>query len=171
MKFPACLKPLLLTCVVLPGLAAAAGAADQITVLADQSQVIKLDKTPGTIVVGNPSITDVTIQGNQLFLHGRAFGKTNIIVLDENGSQIAEYNVNVAKTDDFEVTVFKGNTMAAYVTQSTLTCETVCEAALHIGDDPTTFKNIHEQQKNKLGIAQDQKPGESPTPGTPDQSQ
>lgn len=138
--------------------ASLAQAAEELTVLADQSQVIRLERAPGTIVIGNPSIADVTIQGNQLFLHGRAFGKTNVIVLDETGNALAEYNVNVDLEDNYNAVVFKGS--AAGILQSTFTCKTNCEAALHIGDDKDTFKTVNEQQKSKLGIAQGQKAGD-----------
>ena len=138
--------------------ASAAHSAEQLTIFADQSQIIRLDRAPGTIVVGNPSIVDVTIQGNQLFLHGRAFGKTNITVLDEGGNALGEYNVNVGLEDEFNTVVFKG--VPGGVLRSTFTCQYDCEVVLHIGDDKDAFKVVHEQQKNKLGIAQDQKPGE-----------
>ncbi|WP_373505933.1 pilus assembly protein N-terminal domain-containing protein [Aestuariivirga sp.] len=140
-----------------------AHAAESLTVLADQSRIIRLDRAPGTVVVGNPSIVDVTIQGNQLFLHGRAFGKTNVMVLDDGGNALAEYNVNVGLEDDYSAVVFKGS--PGGVLRSTYTCKGDCEVVLHIGDDKDAFKVVHEQHKNKLGIAQDQKPGEEDTDG------
>lgn len=132
-----------------------ASAAEQLTVNADQSQIITVSRAPGTVVVGNPTIADVTIQGNQLFVHGRVFGKTNIIVLDENGSQLAEYAVNVVVDDDFNAVVFKAGVKESY------TCKTDCESVFHIGDHLDYYKLINEQQKNKLGLAQGQKAGET----------
>ncbi len=159
----------------LQGLAAATGvffsafmpqaqATEELTVYADQSQIIRLERAPGTVVVGNPSIADVTIQGNQIFLHGRAFGKTNIIVLDENGNALADYNINVDAQDDYSAVVFKGS--PAGILQSTFTCKTNCEVALHVGDDAGTFKTVNEQQKNKIGIAQGQKSSDTAAGGT-----
>lgn len=158
-----------LSCIATAASSSLALAAEEIQVLSDQSQIIKLDKAPGTIVVGNPSIADVTIQGSSLFLHGRAFGKTNLIILDDGGNVMAEYNVNVNSIDENAVTVFKAG--AGGMVQATYTCKIDCEAALHIGDDVATFQNTLSMQKGKLGIAQGQKSGESATPGTPDQSQ
>ncbi len=159
-----------LSCAAIAASAPMAKAAEELSVMSDQSQIIKLEKAPGTIVVGNPSIADVTIQGAELFVHGRAFGKTNLIILDDSGNVMAQYNVNVNSVDDNAVTVFKANPAAGMV-QATFTCKVDCEAALHVGDDVTTFNNVLTMQKGKLGIAQGQKSGESASPGTPDQSQ
>lgn len=158
-----------LTCAAIAVSAPLARAAEELSVLSDQSQIIKLDKAPGTIVVGNPSIADVTIQGSELFVHGRAFGKTNLIILDDSGNVMAQYNVNVNSIDDNAVTVFKAS--QGGMVQATYTCKVDCESALHVGDDVNTFNNVLTMQKGKLGIAQGQKSGESATPGTPDQSQ
>ena len=87
-------------CLGLLGSMPLAQAKEELTVSADHSQIVRMERAPGTIVVGNPSIADVTIQGNQLFIHGRGFGKTNVIVLDEAGNPLAEYAVNVQLEDD-----------------------------------------------------------------------
>ena len=134
--------------------------AEEITVSADQSQVVSVDRAPGTVVVGNPTIADVTIQGNMLFVHGRVFGKTNIIVLDENGSQIADYQVNVVTDDPYNVVIFKAGVGESILRES-YTCKTDCESVFHIGDSLDYYKLINEQQKNKLSMAQGQKSGES----------
>jgi hypothetical protein len=135
-------------------------AAEELTVNADQSQVIRLDRAPGTVVVGNPTIADVTIQGSRIFVHGRVFGKTNVIVFDEAGSQLAEYNVNVTVEDAYNVVVFKPLAAGKPATRESFSCKTDCESALQIGDDADYFKMINEQQKNKLNLAQGQKPGD-----------
>jgi hypothetical protein len=138
--------------------AAPAYAAEELSVIADQSQILRLDRPPGTVVVGNPSIADVTINGNQLFLHGRVFGRTNIIVLDEGGNALAEFDVNVTMVDSYDAVVFKG--AEGGILQSTYSCKTECEAALRVGDDKDRFKTVLEQQKTKIGIGQGQKSGE-----------
>ena len=142
-------------CLGLLGSMPLAQAKEELTVSADHSQIVRMERAPGTVVVGNPSIADVTIQGNQLFIHGRGFGKTNVIVLDEAGNPLAEYAVNVQLEDDYNVAVFKGGGQ-----QATYSCKTDCEAALHIGDDKDRFKLVQSQQNDKLGIAQGQKPGD-----------
>jgi hypothetical protein len=130
--------------------------AEEISVSADQSQIITLDRTPGTVVVGNPTIADVTMQGNMLFVHGRVYGKTSITVLDDNGNHLADYDLNVVTEDSYNAVVFK-----AGVVKESYTCKTDCESVFHIGDSLDYYKLIFEQQKNKLSMAQGQKPGEA----------
>ena len=139
---------------------APAWSAEELTVNTDQSQIVSVDRAPGTVVVDNPTIADVTIQGNQLFIHGRVFGKTNITVLDENGNQLAEYAVNVVVDDNYNVVVFKAG-VGASIQKESCTCKTDCESVFHIGDSLDYYKLINEQQKNKLGLAQGQKAGET----------
>src|SRR5689334_12529051 len=85
----------------------AQGFAEELTVNADQSQIIALPRPASTVVVGNPSIADVTIQGNQIFVHGKLFGKTNVIALDEGGNQIGNFAINVGTDDTYSVVMFK----------------------------------------------------------------
>ena len=137
-------------------------AAESLSVNTDQSQIITLDRAPATIVVGNPTIADVTIAGRMLFVHGRVFGKTNIIALDEAGKQLADYSVNVENEDSYNVVVFKPSTKVAEMIKESYTCVTDCEAVFHIGDSSEHYKLVHEQQKNKLSLAQGQKAGDDP---------
>lgn len=139
--------------------AAALAAAQELTVMADQSQIISLDRAPSTVVVGNPTIADVTIQGRMMFVHGRVFGSTNIIALDEAGQQLAEYQVNVAVRDDYNVVVYKAG-VGASIQRESYSCKNECEAVFHIGDSLDYYKLVNEQQKNKLGLAQGQKTGD-----------
>ncbi len=135
--------------------------AEELTVDADQSQIISLPRPASTVVVGNPSIADVTLQGNQIFVHGRLFGKTNVIALDEQGNQLADYAVNVVTDDDYTVVVFKPTASQAGGPKQSFTCKTDCEAVYHVGDDEGTVKVMNEQQNNKLKLAEGRKSGES----------
>jgi hypothetical protein len=160
MTLPAKLQLAAFAAFVILGSATLAHAAEPLTVYTDHSQIISINRAPGTIVVGNPSIADVTVQGNQIFLHGRVYGKTNVIVLDEAGGQIAEYDVNVVRGDEYDVGLFMGGGVMGSTRQS-FTCKGDCEATFQIGDSLDYYKLINEQQNNKMGIAQGQKPGES----------
>jgi Pilus formation protein N terminal region len=169
MTLSAKLQSAALAVLVILGSAMFAHSAEPLTVYADHSQIVNVNRAPGTIVVGNPSIADVTVQGNQLFVHGRVYGKTNVIVLDEAGKQIAEYDVNVLRGDEYDVGLFMGGGVMGSTRQS-FTCKGDCEATFQIGDSLDYYKLINEQQNNKIGIAQGQKPGESkPGDGAPAQ--
>jgi Flp pilus assembly secretin CpaC len=64
-----------------------------LAVAVDESQILQLPAQPGAIIIGNPSIADVSIQGQKLFVHGRSFGETNLIILDLQGNQIASFQL------------------------------------------------------------------------------
>jgi Flp pilus assembly secretin CpaC len=132
----------------LAGLAGSALAASDVTILADQAKIIHVTGQPGTVVVGNPSIADVTVQGERVVLMGRNYGVTNIIILDREGKQLAALDVTVQITDKNAVHVFKaGGRMS-------LACAPVCEQTLQVGDDPVrVFDPLAREMQTKTDIS------------------
>jgi hypothetical protein len=128
-------------------LASATGLAASIVVMADQAKLISVGGDVSTVVVGNPSIADATVQGSNIFVHGRSFGSTNLIVLDKQGSQIASLDVNVMLGGNSNVTVFRGGGKFSYV------CDSLCESALEIGDKLDYFEAIEGETTKKIGLA------------------
>ena len=60
-------------------------------VTVDQAAVLQLTAAAGTIIIGNPAIAEATMVDNTtIVITGRSFGTTNLIVLDANGTIIAE---------------------------------------------------------------------------------
>ena len=136
--------------------AGAASGAEQLIIRLDHSQIMAMPRTPATVIVGNPSIADVTIEGKNVFLHGHAFGTSNVIVLDEEGKQLADYEVTVQNGGGNNVFVYKAGFSSSFV------CAPDCEATLHIGDDEAFFSEVvAKQQKLRNGIALGQKDGEA----------
>jgi hypothetical protein len=129
--------------------AAPALAATDIVVNADQAKMVSVTGDPGTIVVGNPNIADVTLKGAGIFIHGRNYGSTNVIVLDKDGNQLANLDVTVMLGGNHNINVFKAANRLSY------SCAPLCEATLQVGDLPGYFKDIvAEQNKTKSGLAQ-----------------
>lgn len=129
-------------------LAQTAQAANDVTILADQAKIIEVSGPPGTVVVGNPSIADVSVQNQRVVLMGRNYGTTNIIILDRDGKQLAALDVTVQMTDKNAVSVYKA------ARRMTLTCAPNCEQPLQVGDDAATvFKPLAEQIQGKGDIA------------------
>lgn len=122
-------------------------AAESLTLLTDRTQLLALSGNPATIVVGNPSIADVTIQGQQVFLHGRAFGTTNIIILDAAGATLSDFEVTVMKGGSNDVAVYKAGSRYSYV------CAPDCEATFHVGDNAGIFGVVTDQAKQKVNLA------------------
>jgi hypothetical protein len=122
-------------------------AAESIQVTADQSSLITLPALPSTVVVGNPSIADVTLDGQNLFVHPRGPGLTNIVVLGPDGSPIADYRVHVVYDDPDSVAVYSP------AGRDTYSCARDCEPVLRIGDSTDFFKSAADQFKAKSEIA------------------
>jgi len=81
---------------MLGGQAGPAAATDDLIVRYDQSQLLRLPRAVSEIIVGNPSIADVTVQsGNMLVITGKTFGITNIIALDSDKNVIQDQRVVV----------------------------------------------------------------------------
>lgn len=129
-------------------LASTAEAASDVTILADQAKIIQVSGQPGTVVVGNPSIADVSVQGERVVLMGRNYGVTNVIILDREGRQLAALDVTVQITDKNAVHVFKAGG------RTSLTCAPVCEQTLQVGDEGVkVFETLAKQITTKSSIA------------------
>lgn len=125
-------------------------AAQEVILLADQSQIITLSQAPATLLVGNPAIANVTTDGRSLFLHPRAYGLTNVVALDADGNKLGEYLVRVIYEDSYGVSMYSP------LGRNTYTCVKDCEPALRLGDGLDHFTTFTAEtiSKNKLAIDQ-----------------
>jgi Flp pilus assembly secretin CpaC len=109
----------------------AADAADKLTVVLDQAQVLKLPERAATIVIGNPLIADVSLQaGGTMVVTGRGYGATNIIALDRAGATLMTTIVEVVGPRDNIVVVYRGAHRESYA------CAPRCERRITLGDVP-----------------------------------
>ena len=132
---------------LLAPLTSAAFGGTEITVVADQARMVSIPGEVGTVVVGNPNIADVTIQGSNAFVHGRNYGSTNVIFMDRDGNQIAALDVLVTNGASREVNIFRAGSRYSY------NCAGTCETALQVGDNADYFKAVGEQSSLKSGLA------------------
>jgi hypothetical protein len=131
------------------GIAHAQKAGKDINVLIDQATLLKLDRAAAEIVVGNPSIADVSVQsGKVLVVTGKSYGETNLIVMDADGKVVANRKLIVQDPRTGAVTLYKGST------RYSLNCAPNCTTPLVIGDDKDYFENIAKQIKTKQSIGQ-----------------
>ncbi|MGI9412396.1 MAG: pilus assembly protein N-terminal domain-containing protein [Hyphomicrobiales bacterium] len=138
--------------VAVGGFVLSAGHADSaettIRVKADEARLVPLVSTPATIIIGNPSIADVSLQnGNLLVVMGRNFGSTNVIALNQGGEEIAHFELNVTMGGTHEVSLHRGSSRTTY------NCAPVCEHELNVGDGGTEFDRILKQTVGKMGVA------------------
>jgi Pilus formation protein N terminal region len=141
-------------------LTAVAGA-EGITIESDKTQLISVAVKPGTVVVGNPSIADISINGNQVFVHGHGYGNTNIIILDMKGNQLANFDVTVKQSVTNAVTLFRASN------RFSMACDPVCEYNLQPGDQIDWFKGIADQQAAKNDLASGSETTEAKAPTAP----
>jgi len=127
----------------------AKAASNVVEVFIDQATLVRLDRSASEIVVGNPSIADVSVQSGQvLVVTGKSFGETNLIVMDADGKVVANRRLIVQEPRTGFVTVYRGDA------RQTLHCAPNCTPPLVIGDNPDYFEAISKEIKTKQAISQ-----------------
>lgn len=114
---------------------APASAASPVVVHVDQARIIKLPERAVTVVIGNPLIADLSLQRNGLaVITGKGYGATNVVVLDKDGSVLAEHDIEVQGPVDPTVVVFRGDAV-----RETYSCTPDCSRRITLGDTPEFF--------------------------------
>ncbi len=120
-------------------------AANDLVVRYDQSTLIRLPRAVADIIVGNPSIADVSVQsGNMLVVTGKSFGVTNIITLDGDRNIIQDQRIVVVRDEARVLNLHRGGARASY------NCAPDCNQVLTIGDDPSQFDALSKSTDRKL---------------------
>ena len=123
---------------------------DAVVVTVDQAKVFRIAKAASTIIIGNPSIVDATIEDEKtLVLTGRSFGVTNLIILDKKGNAVIDQSVVVKSHETNTVRIYRRDS------RETMACAPVCEPTLTIGDNAESFgfAQTQIQQRNALSSA------------------
>lgn len=122
--------------------------ANDLIVRYDQSQLIRLPRPAAEVIIGNPSIADVTIQGgNLLVVTGKTFGITNIIALDAQRNVIQDQRVLVERDDQRALVLYKGSMRESY------TCTPMCAPTLTIGDETKFFETMTKHAVGKATVS------------------
>jgi hypothetical protein len=125
-------------------MATPAYAIDTIRVALDQATITKMPDSVSTLVIGNPLIADVTVRpGGLLVLTGKAYGVTNLIVLDASGAVLSERYVEVTPPRDEVVVVYRGANRESY------SCSPDCEPRIMLGDAPQFFGQTMGQSNDR----------------------
>jgi hypothetical protein len=133
----------------------AMAAKNDVEVIIDEATLVRLDRPAAEIVVGNPSIADVSVQSSKtLVITGKSFGETNLIVMDADGKVVVNRTLIVQEPRTGFVTLYKG------ASRQTLHCAPHCTPPLVIGDDKKYFNTIGEQIKTKQSISQSSAQGD-----------
>ncbi len=125
--------------------------ASDLVVKYDQSQLLRLPRDISEIIIGNPTIADVTVQSsNMLIVTGKSFGITNIIILDAERNVIADQRVLVQRDEVKVVNLQKGAERQSY------NCSPQCNPSITVGDDAKYFNKVAADSAKKIGISSGQ---------------
>lgn len=123
--------------------------ANDLVIKYDQSQILRLPQPVAEIIVGNPSIADVTVQSKKmLVITGKSFGITNIIALDADKNIIQDQRIVVQRDQAKIVNVTKGGSRQSY------NCSTQCNPTITVGDDALYLKRVADSSKLKISLSQ-----------------
>jgi Flp pilus assembly secretin CpaC len=140
------LRPLVAAAAALFMFATPAAARD-IRVALDQAFPIRLAEAAEGVAIGNPSIAGVTVQNDTfLFVTGRSYGSTNLVVVGNNGRVLYSGRVVVTPDETDVVMVTRG------VETARLECTPLCRPRPDIGDG-TTSQTVNEQITTRAATA------------------
>ena len=121
-----------------------------VIVTVDRAKVFRVTRPAATVIIGNPSIADATIEDEKtLVLTGRSFGVTNLIILDTAGDPIVDRTVVVRGHETNTVRIYRR------AQRETLACAPVCEPTLTIGDNSQSFAFASEQIRERNTLSEE----------------
>ncbi|MDP3492357.1 MAG: pilus assembly protein N-terminal domain-containing protein [Hyphomonadaceae bacterium] len=125
-----------------------AALADPFKVKVDQTVTLKLNQPANSVVVGNATVADVTVHdARTLLVTGKAFGSTNLTVLDRAGNTIYSSQLMVGGEDDNGLTVIRSGATYSY------SCVDKCRATPMVGDAPGHFSDVMATVSGKQATA------------------
>lgn len=118
----------------------AAAHAGQFTVESGKTKPLRLKSKAGSVVIGNPNIADVAVHNDKLiFVSGKTFGTTNLMIFDSNGNTIYSSDIVVTTNTANLVTINRGGE------NFTFDCAPNCRAGLSVGDADRHFNQTYNQ--------------------------
>ncbi len=122
------LRPFIAALAIACAVATPAAARD-VRVALDQAFPIRLSEPAEGVAIGNPSIAGVSVQNDRfLFVTGRSYGSTNLVVVGAEGRVLYSGRVVVTPDETDVVMVTRG------VETARLECTPLCRPRPDIGD-------------------------------------
>jgi len=120
---------------------ASAVIAEPLFVETGKATPIRINGAASSIVIGNNNVADVTAHNEQLlFVTGKSYGTTNLLVFDKAGREIYNADVMVTTSSSNLVTINRAGQSYTY------DCSPNCKAVLSTGDEPGHFSVLIDQQ-------------------------
>jgi len=102
--------------------------AEALVVPLDHSTRLRVAGAASSVVVGNPSVADVTVvDSHTLFVSGRGYGVTDVVVLDGTGRTLFSTEVVVGVAHTGRVSVWRGPTRVD------MACTPSCQPSIRSG--------------------------------------
>ena len=123
--------------------------AAELIVKYDQSQLLRVERPVSEIIIGNPTIADISVQSKKLLVvTGKSFGKTNMILLDGERNVIQENTVVVLQDQVNVVNLRRG------VARESYNCAPRCNPTITVSDEQTYFKRAAENAQMKIRLSE-----------------
>ncbi|MDB5523622.1 MAG: hypothetical protein JWM58_1385 [Rhizobium sp.] len=91
-------------------------------VFLNHAKVLKLDRPVSKVIVGNANVADATVADSQtIVLTGKAFGTTNLVLLDADGNALLDERVLVSIDEGNTLRLFRQTVRTVY------SCTPACE--------------------------------------------
>lgn len=98
----------------------------------NKTEIVRLPGAASSIIVGNPRIADVTVQSvDTIFVVGRGFGETNLIILDAQGNTMMDADLQVVNSVPKH-----GTRLYNAKSRETYSCIPYCGPSPVLGDSP-----------------------------------
>jgi Pilus formation protein N terminal region len=120
-------RPVLLiaAAAVSAGIALPAFAHPGVEVAVDHTTRLHVARPAGSVIVGNPAVADVTVvDPHTVFVSGRGYGVSEVVVLDPLGRTVWDGNVVVTQNTADQVTVYHGTVPVE------MACASVCTPSM-----------------------------------------
>ena len=129
-------------------LAPLAQAAEPFKVTLDQTVSLSLARPAASVALGNATVADVTVSdASTLLITGKAFGTTNLLVLDRNGATILQTQLVVSADSVGQLTIYRGSGTNTY------SCVEKCRPAPVVGDAADFYSNTMGTIQSKAATA------------------
>jgi hypothetical protein len=125
-----------------------AGATTLMEMPVDEARIMRLARTPASVIVGNPLIADVAVEENGIVVVvGKNYGTTNLIALSAEGEELAHIDIAVRTSGSGALSLFRGVSRYSY------NCQPRCETELDVGDDFDHFDGMRKSVGSKLQLS------------------
>ena len=149
------------------GLAAPALAHPGIEVAVDHTTRLHVSAPAGSVIVGNPAVADVTVvDPHTVFVSGRGYGVSEVVVLDLLGRTVWDGEVVVTASTSREVTVYRG------AVPTVMACASTCSLSIRSPAKSGSTGSTGGASSGTMGAAPSAPatpsvPAPTPSPGVP----